>query len=104
MPSADSSASACDPNSSSPTAPTMATEAPNRAAATAWLPPLPPPCLPNVPPVTVSPGEGRRSTATTRSVLIDPTTTTRGWGTAGRVGRRGRGYLEERQLGQRGER
>ena len=48
-----------------------------RAAATAWFAPLPPKWRAKVPPMTVSPGAGRRGTRTTRSTLIEPTTTTR---------------------------
>ena len=78
MPSAASSRSASSPRSSAPTAPTIATRAPARAAATAWLAPFPPPWRAKVPPVTVSPARGRRATETTRSALTDPTTTTDG--------------------------
>ena len=42
IPSSTSAARAAMPRSSPPTAPTNATEAPSRAAATAWLAPLPP--------------------------------------------------------------
>ena len=78
MPSRANSATASAPSSSSPTAPTNATAAPSLAAATAWLADLPPPNCANRPPATVSPAAGSRATATTRSTLIDPTTTTRG--------------------------
>ena len=77
-PSPRSSSSASSPNGSRPTAPTMLTCAPSRAAATAALAPLPPPCWEKRPPLTVSPAAGSRSPTTTRSVLIEPTTTTRG--------------------------
>lgn len=50
------------PKESSPTAPRKATSAPARAAAMAWLAPLPPGIVPNVCPVTVSPGAGAAST------------------------------------------
>ena len=60
-PSASSAARAARPNASSPTAPTKDVGAPSRAAATAWLPPLPPWCCANRPPMTVSPGPGSRS-------------------------------------------
>ncbi len=46
------------PNSSAPTAPIIATSAPQRAAATAWLAPLPPGTVRNSRPVTVSPRRG----------------------------------------------
>ena len=65
------------PASSLPTAPIMLTRAPSRAAATAWLRPLPPACRSSVSPMTVSPGAGIRSRPTTRSRLRLPTTTTR---------------------------
>src|SRR6185295_9919863 len=58
------------------------------AAATAALAPLPPPCWEKRPPLTVSPGAGRRSPTTTRSVLIEPTTMTRGRATRGSLGGR----------------
>jgi hypothetical protein len=77
MPSAASSASASSPSSSAPTAPTIETSALARAAATAWLAPLPPPWRAKVPPATVSPARGSRPTETTRSTFTDPTTTTR---------------------------
>ena len=53
-------ARARSPNASSPIAPMNATRAPSRAAATAWLPPLPPSCCANVAPLTVSPALGNR--------------------------------------------
>ena len=65
------------PNASSPTAPTKSSRRPSRAAATAWLPPLPPWCCANRPPMTVSPGPGSCSVVTTRSTLTEPTTMTR---------------------------
>ncbi len=74
MPSASSSAIASAPSSSSPTAAIIRTAAPARAAATAWLAPLPPPWRSNVPPVTVSPARGSDGSRTTRSWLTDPTT------------------------------
>ena len=77
--SARSAASCARPSSSSPTRPTIATVAPQRAAATAWLAPLPPGSSSSDAPPTVSPGPGRRSTRTTWSALIEPTTTTKGW-------------------------
>src|SRR5215207_4317830 len=64
------------PDSSSPSEATKAVDAPARAAATAWLAPLPP--SPLVRPVarTVSPGRGIRSTGRMRSTFALPTTTT----------------------------
>ena len=67
-------ATASSPRSSSPTAPTIRTRAPSRAAETAWLAPLPPPWRSNVPPATVSPGRGSVAAVTTRSTLTEPTT------------------------------
>ena len=64
----------------------MLTWAPSRAAATAALAPLPPPCWEKRPPLTVSPAAGSRSPTTTRSVLIEPTTITRGRSTRGSLG------------------
>jgi len=87
-PSPRRSSSAWSPNASPPTAPTIVTLAPSRAAATAALAPLPPPCWEKRPPETVSPGAGSRSPTTTRSVLIEPTTMTRGRVTAGSLGAR----------------
>src|ERR1700682_60687 len=46
-------------------------------AATAWLAPLPPGIIWKPPPRTVSPGAGRRSTETTKSMFRLPTTTMR---------------------------
>ena len=76
-PSASSVARASAPKPSSPIAPMNQVGAPRRAAATAWFAPLPPWCLAWRPPITVSPGPGNRSTVTTRSTLIEPTTMTR---------------------------
>ena len=64
------------PNGSAPTAPTMSVRAPIPAAAMAWFAPFPPGCRANEVPISVSPGRGNRSAVTTRSTLIDPTTTT----------------------------
>ncbi len=64
------------PKSSRPTAPSTAVRAPERAAATAWFAPLPPPKTANDRPVTVSPASGARCTRATRSVLIAPATST----------------------------
>ncbi len=66
----------CVPVSSAPTAPTIRTSAPARAAATAAFAPLPPPYVCTPPPITVSPGPGSRDVTTTRSTLIAPTTIT----------------------------
>src|SRR4249919_1798216 len=57
-----------------PTEQTRVTSAPRRAAATAWLAPLPPLTRAKVASVTVSPGRGSRSTRATRSRLTLPTT------------------------------
>ena len=74
---AASRASAClRPASSSPTAPAIATRTPPRAAATAWLAPLPPHEVASSEARSVSPGSGSRSTDTTTSSLTDPTTST----------------------------
>src|SRR5215210_3927899 len=64
------------PNPSSPTRPRNATLAPRRAAAAAWLAPLPPLWVARRASVTVSPGAGRRCTLRTKSWLIEPTTKT----------------------------
>lgn len=49
------------PYTSSPTAPIIITSPPARAAATAWLAPLPPGIVRNSLPVTVSPRPGARA-------------------------------------------
>src|SRR3954471_9551794 len=54
----------------------MAVGAPERAAAMAWLAPLPPPKMAKVEPVTVSPASGALATRATRSVLMAPPTRT----------------------------
>src|SRR6185437_9020119 len=66
------------PNMSPPTAATMSTRAPQRAAATAWLAPLPPKPMSNPVPNTVSPPLGTTSLMNCRSVLQLPTTAMRG--------------------------
>nr|MCF0101958.1 hypothetical protein [Streptomyces sp. MH191] len=71
--------SACESSSSrpcpsSPTRASRAVRAPRRAAATAWLAPLPPGWTARSEPRTVSPAPGRRSTPITRSALAEPTT------------------------------
>src|ERR671910_2676611 len=76
--SASSDPSSSRPASSPPTRPTMATRRPSRAAATAWLAPLPPGLRNTSSPETVSPGPGSRATRTTRSRLRLPTTATSG--------------------------
>src|SRR6185437_3686893 len=68
------SATAISPATSLPSAATMATAAPQRAAATAWLLPLPPPFSLNRDAVTVSPGRGKTATVAVRSALKLPTT------------------------------
>ncbi len=77
-PASRSPASASPANTSFPTAPTMRTSAPSRAAATAWFAPFPPGPRENDAPVTVSPARGSRSLRTTRSRLIEPTTVSLG--------------------------
>src|SRR5689334_7366803 len=52
---------------------------PSFAAATAWLAPFPPGNIWKLPPSTVSPGAGRCSTRTTKSMLRLPTTTIAGF-------------------------
>ena len=68
------------PAASSPTAATSVTSAPARAAATAWLPPLPPGSVRTADASTVSPGPGSAATSNTRSELTLPTTQTRAMG------------------------
>ena len=57
--------------------PTIVTSAPRRAAATAWLAPLPPCAMCNSLPIIVSPADGRLSAMTTISMLQLPITTMR---------------------------
>ena len=82
------------PYSSSPSRPTTAVAAPARAAATAWLQPLPPRKRWKDVPATVSPGPGRLGTRTVRSVMKLASTATRPWrgvtGPARRAARRAR--------------
>src|SRR5471032_982406 len=78
MPSTCRAARSVTPKPSSPTQPTMATGTwppPRRAAATAWLAPLPPAMVAKAPPASFSPGSGMRGTRSTRSILILPITT-----------------------------
>ena len=82
MPSACSAASSAAPWASCPTAPSIATRAPWRAAATAWLAPLPPPSVSKPLPVSVSPGAGRRGVRMRRSMFRLPTTSTSAGGAA----------------------
>ena len=77
-PASTSPASASSASASSPTAPTIRTRAPSRAAATAWFAPLPPAKRSNARPATVSPARGSRATRATRSRLIEPTTVSSG--------------------------
>src|SRR5262249_43470342 len=70
------------PIGSSPSRVRSRTSAPSRRAATAWLAPFPPADRPICPPETVSPGRGSRGTATVKSRLLLPITTTRGIGGA----------------------
>ena len=68
-------------NTSYPTRPIMRTAtapAPSLPAAQAWLAPLPPGIIWKSRPSTVSPGTGRRSTDTTKSMFRLPTTTRAG--------------------------
>ena len=66
------------PKSSAPTRPIIDVRAPARAAATAWLKPLPPRNISNESPTSVSPISGRRAARTTRSIMKLPTTHTSG--------------------------
>jgi len=66
------------PNASSPTQPAIRTSAPSRAAATAWLAPLPPGVNRAAEPTTVAPGPGSRGTVTEMSMFRLPSTVTRG--------------------------
>ncbi len=77
MPSSSTTRSRNAPALSALTAPIIVTRAPSRAAATAWLRPLPPALRCSDVPNTVSPESGMRSRLTTRSWLRLPTTTTR---------------------------
>src|SRR3984885_881820 len=65
------------PKASSPTRPIIVTAAPGRAAAPAWLAPLPPGTSRTSWAEIVSPGRGSRAQRTTRSALIEPTTAIR---------------------------
>src|SRR5579864_6849071 len=62
---------------------------PSFAAATAWLAPLPPGNIWKLRPSTVSPGAGKCSTPTAKSMLRLPTTTIAGfmrvWALAGQI-------------------
>ena len=64
------------PASSAPVAPIINVAAPIRAAATAWLAPLPPGKCARRRATTVSPGCGNLSTKATTSWLIEPSTQT----------------------------
>src|SRR4051812_17291791 len=79
IPSCSKFCSACCPKMSVPTFATNVTAPPKRCAATAWLAPLPPALIKNVPPNTVSPGAGRCSVLMTISVLELPTITMEGF-------------------------
>ena len=76
MSSSRSSARLRSPASSCPTAPTIRTGRPSRAAATATFAPLPPPERTGSPARTVAPGAGSSSTPSAMSRLIEPTTQT----------------------------
>ena len=78
IPSARRAASNWRPKSSSPTQPTIHTSAPSRAAATAWLAPLPPGVNCAAEPSTVAPGPGSRGTVTEMSMFRLPSTVTFG--------------------------
>ena len=71
-----SPATSTSPNASRPTAPIMHVRAPMRAAATAWLAPLPPALVIKPLPPTVSPARGIRSHATERSMFMLPNSAT----------------------------
>lgn len=60
-----------------PSAPTKSTRAPARAAATAWLPPLPPGASITDDDSAVSPGRGMEPTTNGVSAFTRPTTLTR---------------------------
>ena len=77
-PSARRAASSRRPKSSSPTQPAIRTPAPSRAAATAWLAPLPPGVKRAAEPSTVTPGAGSRGTVTEMSMFRLPSTVTCG--------------------------
>lgn len=64
------------PWGSSPTQPSMATRLPRRAAATAWLAPLPPGMVSSAGAETVCPAWGKQGVRITRSMLRLPTTST----------------------------
>ena len=68
------------PKSSAPQQPTIRTDAPSRAAASAWFAPLPPGCSRASAPSTVSPGPASRGTLTDISIFRLPSTVTRGIG------------------------
>ena len=68
IPSAAWNARASSPKASRPTPPMKATRPPARAAATAWLEPLPPCAVMNLP-TTVSPGRGNSAHWNTRSCM-----------------------------------
>ena len=80
-PSARSACRSAAPNSSSPTQPTIAmvmpAAPPSRAAATAWLAPLPPGAKTAAPPSTVAPGPGSAGTVTAMSMFRLPSTVSR---------------------------
>ena len=73
-PPASSRARASLANASLPTAPISRVAPPARAAAKAWLAPLPPGAVLKRSPGTVSPGRGRRATVAIRSRLTEPMT------------------------------
>ena len=72
---ARSSARASLASASCPTAPASITDAPSRAAATAWLAPLPPGSIRTCGPSSVSPARGMAGKAKIRSRLMEPNTT-----------------------------
>src|SRR5664279_1785569 len=79
MPSLTNPATASSPNMSRPTRAINVTSPPARAAATAWLAPLPPAAVTNSPPRMVSPGCGMRSSLMIMSVFELPMTRIRGF-------------------------
>ena len=82
-PSATRAARSALPKSSSPTQPAISTSPPSRAAATAWLAPLPPGAKAAAPPSTVAPGAGSRGTVTEMSMFRLPSTVSRALETTG---------------------
>ena len=76
MPSVARTPSSSRPSASAPTAPTKRVRAPARAAATAWLSPLPPGPSARPDDSNVCPATGSAATSRTRSRLALPSTVT----------------------------